>query len=303
MFAFLIKHSLVCMFLAALAGFLLPTASQALFPFLPYVLFTVMVLTLVGIRQNALITLLMQPAIWLYSLYHAFGLMLVTGGIAYLLGADSALLLAIVAVAATGSLFATPAIVRALGLDTLRAMAMTISTTLLLPIALYGVLWILPVGEGELDLQAYLLRLLIFIIAPMMLSFLLHRFVPQDVLNKALVTLSPYTILFVFAFPFGLIGSFRLLWDQDPMTASQYLAIAVGLCGIFYSSAFFYYRRYGVDQALMSAVTSGNRNVLLTYTIGGALLGPAFLPLAGAIQLPTYFIPVMTRWLARRLKS
>ncbi|WP_191600619.1 hypothetical protein [Marinomonas algicola] len=302
MLSFVIKHSLVFMFVAAIAGFLMPQYSLSFFPFLPYVLFSLMVLTLLSMKPSALLRMLVKPLVWQYACYHSFGLMALCIGASLLLGATDELVLAIGAVAATGSLFATPAIIRVLGFDVLMAMAMTIASTLLLPIAIYLLLCVTHSDGMALDIQSYCLRLVIFIFGPMLLSFLLHRFVRPEKVSRFLLTVSPYTVLLVFAFPFGLIGEFRLMWDRSPMLAYQYLAIATMLCGCFFISGFFLYRVKGVELAFVAAVASGNRNVLLTYTIAGSLLGPAFLPLAGAIQAPTYLLPVMAKWLAKKVK-
>lgn len=301
MFALLIRHSLLCMFLAAILGFLFPSVSLAVFPFLPYVLFFLMALTLLGIKQDKLLNRLKDIRVWYYSLLHAVFYMLIIGTVGWLCSANASLQLAMVAVAATGSLFATPAIVRALGFDSLEAMAMTIATTLLLPIVIFVTLLMYQDGDIHLDLVSYFLRLAIFVFGPMALSFVVHRFAPQEALEKLLFKFSPYTILLVFAFPFGLIGSFRLLYNDDPMVALNYLLVAVGLCLLFFIVSLVVYWRSGKEIALTAAITSGNRNVLLTYSIAGALLGPAFLPLAGALQLPTSLLPVITRWLSKRL--
>ncbi|MGB3385094.1 hypothetical protein [Marinomonas sp.] len=301
MFAFLIRHSLLCMFLAAILGFVFPSLSLSVFPFLPLVLFFLMTLTLLGIKQAELIVRLRNRKIWLYSSLHAIFYMLFIGLIGWLFSANASLQLAMVAVAATGSLFATPAIVRALGFDSVEAMAMTIATTLLLPLVIFVTLLIYQGDSVHLDLVAYFLRLIIFVFGPMAFSFLVHAIAPREALDRMLVKISPYTILLVFAFPFGLIGSFRVLFDQDPMAALNYLLVAMGLCALFFSVSLLVYWRSGKEIALTAAITSGNRNVLLTYSIAGALLGPAFLPLAGALQLPTSLLPVITRWLNKKL--
>ncbi|WP_438463709.1 hypothetical protein [Marinomonas sp. PE14-40] len=300
MFSFLIRHSLVFIFAAAILGFLLPEYSLKVFPILPYCLFVLMTLTLIGMKQNELVIKLKQLYVWWYACFHSFFLMLLSFGFAKMIGADEALTLAIVAVAATGSLFATPAIIRALGFDVMTSMAMTIASTILLPVAIYISLFLLQSGEVSLDMQAYIMRLVIFIFGPMLLSFVIHKYVPEDKLGRALVKISPYTILVVFAFPFGLISNFRLQWDQDPMLAYQLIGISTFLVTLFFVAAFVLYKKLGKEQAFMAAVTAGNRNVLLTHTIAGSLLGPMFLPLAGAIQVPTSALPIITKWLAKR---
>lgn len=287
------------MFLCALLGFLFPTASNGLFPALPYILFTLMLLTLLSMPMQSLIARVMNKSVWGYGLLHCAFFMLLFALIGWLLDVTGELLLAILGVGATGSLFATPAIVRALGFDSLEAMAMTIVSTLLLPIALFVPIQWIHVSSGSLDFVTYGIRLLVFIVGPILISYLAHRFLPQEWLNRTLLKLSPYTILLVFAFPFGLIGSYRDLWDRDVMLASQYLLLAIALVSVLFFVTFLVYRNSGVEQALTAAITAGNRNVLLTYSIAGALLGPAFLPLAGAMQVPTYLLPVVTK----RLKS
>ncbi|MFQ3186944.1 hypothetical protein [Marinomonas primoryensis] len=301
MLLFIVRHSLPFMFAFAVLGFLIPSVSLALFPFLPSVLFTLMTLTLLGMKQSELIKRLSSKEIWLYAVLHSAVFMVFVGVIGWWLSFSQDLLLAVVAVAATGSLFATPAIVRALGFDSLQAMAMTIATTLILPISIFLVLVLYQTERVELDWISYFIRLLVFIFGPMLFSFLVHRFLPKESLSRFLIKISPYTILLVFAFPFGLVGSFRVLFDQDPMMALKYFMIATGLCCLFFALSYFFYRKQGKAIALTAAITSGNRNVLLTYSIAGVLLGPAFLPLAGALQIPTYLLPVFTRWLSRTL--
>ena len=301
MLLFVVRHSLLFMFAFAVLGFLIPSVSLASFPFLPFVLFTLMTLTLLGMKQNELIKRLSSKEVWIYTVLHSAVFMGIVSVIGWWLSFDQDLLLAVVAVAATGSLFATPAIVRALGFDSLQAMAMTIATTLVLPISIFLVLILYQAERVELDWVSYFIRLLVFIFGPMLFSFLIHRFLPEEWLNRFLLKISPYTILLVFAFPFGLVGSFRVLFDQDPMMALKYFMIATGLCSLFFALSYFFYRKQGKAIALTAAIASGNRNVLLTYSIAGVLLGPAFLPLTGALQIPTYLLPVLTRWLNRTL--
>lgn len=295
MLTFLVKHSLVGMFICALLGFLFPSASNFVFPALPVVLFCLMLLTLLGMPIRRLTKRLVNQSVWLYGLVHSVLFMCIFAFVCWLVGASNELTLAILGVGATGSLFATPAIVRALGFDNLEAMAMTIATTLMLPIVLYFPIQWLHVAQGQLDFVAYGLRLLVFIVGPILISILLHRFLPSEWLQRTLVKISPYTILLVFAFPFGLVGAYRQLWQEDELTALLYLLIAALLVAVFFLVTLMLYRKQGYDVALTAAITAGNRNVLLTYSIAGALLGPAFLPLAGAMQLPTYLLPVITK--------
>lgn len=299
MISFLAKHSLIIMFICAFLGFILPKASAAVFPYLPYVLFFLMTLSMIGTDQPRLMKKLTQPACWLFSLLHSFGFMLLSFVGCHFLGLDSDLTLAIIAVGATGSLFATPAIVKAIGFDTVFAMAMTITTTLMLPLSLFITLLLFQQQSVSLDMYQYGLRLVIFIAGPMLLSLLMYRYIPTTRLKLIHQKISPFTIVLVFFFPFGLIGDFRVLWQESASEAYQYLLIACVICFLFFAVTYFIYKRSGKENALISAITAGNRNVLLSYTVAGSLLGPAFLPLVGALQIPTYFLPMVAKFIAK----
>ncbi|WP_338090360.1 hypothetical protein [Photobacterium swingsii] len=73
MLAFISKHSSLLLMLAAVFGFLLPNASKALFPYLPFILFFLMLFTLLGIQQQILIKKLAERQIWGYAFFHAAG--------------------------------------------------------------------------------------------------------------------------------------------------------------------------------------------------------------------------------------
>lgn len=299
MLAFLARHSAICLFIAALIGFVFPTVSLALFPFLPYVLFALMLFTLLGIHQGLLVKALGQWQVWVYAFIHAVVLTLITCSIAWVLGASTGLLLAISGICATGSLFATPAIIRSLGMDALIAMAYTIASTLLMPIVLFVNLTIFSGDAFSLDLQSYVIRLMVFIFGPMAFAAIFHALVKPEKLKRIHGKLAQFTIVLVFSFPLGLVGPFGEIWQDNQAYALELLAISVAICILFFSIAYGIYRRQGHEASMIAAVTAVNRNVLLTYTVAGIALGPVFLPLIGAIQLPIYLQPLLVRWAMR----
>ncbi|WP_198533006.1 hypothetical protein [Salinivibrio kushneri] len=302
MLAFLAKHSALCLFIAALIGFAFPSVSLALFPFLPYVLFALMLFTLLGIHQGLLVKALARWQVWVYALVHSVLLTVLTCSLAWLLGASTSLLLAISGICATGSLFATPAIIRSLGMDALIAMAYTIASTLLMPVVLFINLTVLSGDDFSLDLKSYAVRLVIFIFGPMLFAALFHALIKPEKLKRIHSKLAQFTIVLVFSFPLGLVGPFGAMWQKDSGYALELLAISVAICILFFIIAYGLYRKRGREASMIAAVSAVNRNVLLTYTVAGAALGPAFLPLIGAIQLPIYLQPLLVRW-GTRLKQ
>ncbi|WP_245907121.1 hypothetical protein [Photobacterium sanctipauli] len=288
--------------LAAIVGFIFPSLSTAIFPYLPYILFFLMLLTLLGMNQNALIKAIFKPGIWRYALIHSVLLTVISCAIAKMIGGSSAFILGVAGVAATGSLFATPAIARSIGLDALEAMAMTIASTLAMPVVLFFNLLIFQDDGFQLDMVSYIQRLLIFIAGPMLFSAIVYRYVPNPLLLRVHGKISQFTIILVFAFPFGLVGTFRNVFDISLSSGLFYSAVGLGLTVLFFAVGYFLCRRPNdIDSALLAATAAANRNVLLTYTVAGSFLGPEFVILMGAIQIPTASLPLFVRWLKPQL--
>ncbi|WP_299013314.1 hypothetical protein [uncultured Photobacterium sp.] len=299
MISLLSRYSSLLLIVAAAIGFAFPVLSATVFPSLPYILFFLMLFTLLGMPQSLLLSQMAEIQIWIYAIFHSTLLTLLSCFIAITMNASDDLILAIAAISATGSLFATPAIARSVGLEPLKAMAMTIASTLLMPVVLYINLMIFQDEQFSLDITSYLQRLVIFILGPMLFSAICYRLIPYHHLHRIHGKLSQVTIILVLAFPFGLIGPFREVFEQSLTDGFFYLAIGVAICSFYFFAGYLCYRYLGLDQGLLVAITSANRNVLLTYTVAGSYLGPDFLVLMGALQLPTYCLPLIIKGLYR----
>ena len=280
-------------------GFLLPSISAHVFDALPFVLFFLMFFTLVGLDQQRLVKSLLNLKGWWYAVVHTFVMITLCAAAVVVFELNRDYALAMLGVAATGSLFATPAIVRSIGLDDFTAMTYTITSTLLKPVALYAILWWAYNDQFELDIQAYLIKLTVYIIGPIILSFVIHACVDLSKIKKVHAELAKYNIMLVFLFPLGLMGDFRQLWDTNPVYALNLFLLACSLCTSFFIVAYLVFKFTDGDRAMIAAITSGNRNVLLTYTVAGAYLGPLFLPLVGALQLPIYLQPLLIKRLTK----
>ncbi|WP_427982120.1 hypothetical protein [Agarivorans sp.] len=297
------RYSTQLLATCVLVGFALPTLANALLPLLPVILFLLMLFTIVSLDIKTLLKDLSQRSVWLYAIWHTLGVTVLVMSLLWLFQIDSSLYLAIAASCATGSLFASPAIVRSIGLDAQQCMAMTIASTLLMPLVLLvnGLLFsqFSSTEQLPLDMLVYSQRLAIFIILPIFISVVTHKLIKQSQIERALLTIRPFTIVLVLFFPLGLMGAFRESYDLNPSQAWQYLAIAFAVSGLLFVSSFLLYIKQGKQQALICAITATNRNVLLTYSITGGFLGLEFLIYMGALQLPIYLLPLLVRLLYR----
>ncbi|UJF24845.1 hypothetical protein L0B52_01530 [Suttonella sp. R2A3] len=272
----LAHHGPIVMVACCILGFIFPDLSQMLLPTLPYFLFFLMFFTLLGINQRQLLRRMASPRPWLFALLQT-GLMCVfCTGLAYLLGARGALLLAIAATTATAPLFATSALVKSIGYDALQAMAYTIAATIIMPVILLVVLWLFAAPDSRIDFGVYTQRLLIFIGGPILLAGFIRQYVNEHILERIYPKVSQIAVILVFTFPFGLVAGFRHSVNTDWQYGLILLAIASVICFGTCILGFFIYRREGLDEAIPAAIASGSRNVLLTLTIAGTYLDTVF---------------------------
>lgn len=301
MLGFIARHSTLFMPLCALVGFTFPMLSNTILPFLPNILFFLMFFTLLGIDQKLLLQKLSRLSVWLYALFQSGFCCLLVSSLAYLCGARGDLLLAISALGATAPLFGSGAIVNAVGFDALLAMAKTISATLIMPLTLLIVLWLLGDKGATLNFGLYFQRLLTYIVAPIILAIVTRRGIHSDILAKFYPKVARFNIILLLMFPLGLMGGFRASFDNNPLQALYILILASLLAFGFYFFAYFLYAKKSKEIAIISALVCSGRNVLLTYTIATPFLGMWFLPLIGALQLPMFSLPLLGKYMAKKL--
>lgn len=303
MLRFIARHSTLIMPLCAVVGFFFPDLSNAVLAYLPEVLFFLMFFTLLGIDQYALLKRIVTKYVWGFAVLQSAGMSLALVLISYALGVRGDLLLAIAGLGATAPLFGSGALVNAVGFDAQLAMAKTIAATLVMPCTLLGVLWLLGDKDAHLDLATYIKRLVIYIIMPMVLAVAARRFIAPDVLSRYYPKVAQFNILLLLLFPLGLMAGFRETFDQDIWQALSLLALSSVLALFFYFSAYFIYRRFGYENAIVAAIVCGGRNVLLAYTITVPFMGAMFLPLLGAFQLPAFCLPMLGKYMVKRHRA
>jgi len=297
---FIARHSTLIMPVCAIIGFVFPDLSNAVLVYLPQVLFFLMFFTLLGIDQYALLKRIATRYVWIFALFQSTGMSLVLTLIAYALGLRGDWLLAIAGLGATAPLFGSGALVNAVGFDAQLATAKTIAATLVMPCTLLGVLWFLGDNNAHLDTGLYIKRLFVYIVLPMVLAVGVRRFVSPAILLRYYPKIGQFNILLLMLFPLGLMAGFRSTFDHDPWQALLLLVLSSVLALVFYFTAYFIYRRFGDENAIVAALVCGGRNVLLAYTITVPFMGAVFLPLLGAFQLPAFCLPLLGKYMAKR---
>lgn len=297
------KHSTIIMPLCAVIGFIFPALSNFVLEYLPEILFFLMFFTLLGIDQKQLVKRIGTGYVWGFAIFQSAIMSLAVTVIAYAMGVRDDLLLAIAGIGATAPLFGSGAIVNAVGFDALLAMAKTIAATLVMPVTLLVVLWVLGNKDAHLDFALYFKRLLIYIVAPMLLAVVARRVIPGDTLMHYYEKIRPFNIILLMMFPLGLMGGFRHTFDTNMRLALGLLSLSFVLALGFYFVAYWLYRRYDYEHGIISALVCGGRNVLLAYTITTPFMGALFLPLVGSLQLPSFCLPLLGKYMVRHHKA
>lgn len=297
------KYSTIIMPLCAVIGFIFPALSNFVLGYLPQILFFLMFFTLLGIDQKQLIRRIGTSYVWVFAIFESALMGLILTSMAYALGVRGDLLLAIAGLGATAPLFGSGAIVNAVGFDALLAMAKTIACTLIMPASLLIILWVLGDKNAHLDFILYFKRLLVYIVTPMILAVVVRRLIPAATLVHYYEKIRPFNIILLMMFPLGLMGDFRHTFDTNMNQALLLLGLSFIMAFIFYFSAYFIYRRFGYENAIISALICGGRNVLLAYTITMPFMGALFLPLLGAYQLPSFCLPLLGKHMVKQHKA
>lgn len=293
----ILKNRARIMPLAACVGFLLPSVADRLLPILPQVLFLLMLLTLLQLNITALWVKMRKMTVWRYALFCVVGCALLGVPVVYLLGARDEWLLVIAGVLVSAPLFGSGAIVSAIGFDAKDAMAKTIASTLIMPLPLLTVLYLLADG-ASLDFGVYATRLVVFIIAPIVLAIGLKKAFARAITrhHAAIGTVNFFVLL---AFPFGLVGSFRHLLDQNLMLGLKALGLGIILTIVPFLAAYFFYQKSPASIKMTHALLAGGGNMLLAYAISAPNLGNLFIPVVGAMQLPIFCLPILAKAMLR----
>lgn len=282
---------------AACAGFLLPSVADILLPILPQVLFVLMLLTLLTLDVKAMSVRLKNLEVWRFACFHVGAITVLGTMLAYVLfyafGVRGQWLLMVAGVLASAPLFGSGAVVSAIGFDAKDAMAKTIAATLVMPIVLLGVLFCFADG-ASLDWGVYIRRLLGFIVAPIVLAFVLKKIAAKPIAHaQAWISWVNFVVLLLF--PFGLVGSFRHLIDHNLMLGMQVLLLGIVLTVVPFFFTYWVYRKHAMQTKITHALLAGGCNMLLAYAISTPHLGSLFIALTGAMQLPIFCLAMVAK--------
>lgn len=204
--------------------------------------------------------------------------------------------------ACAGPIMASPLFAQILRLDAPLTVAVVVVTTLIMPVSLPLLGRYLPGIEFDIPLDAFLVRVAIFIIMPFVLAALAKWLVGTERLERNGQEIGGLTVIMLFFFGMSVMDGAQARLIAAPLdilglvlaafVLNAFLQAVVGL-------AFFW---QGREMVLAAAQASSNRNVGLVLGLLGAAAGPDFVLFVAAAQLPMFLTPILLPMLYNRVR-
>jgi len=187
-----------------------------------------------------------------------------------------------------------------LGLDGVLAALSTVSATLLLPITLTPLVYLLlPEAGVQVELLPFFGRVTLLVAVPFVLAGILRRLMGLQRLRRADQLLGGLNVLLLVVFSIAVMDGVTARLLDDPAHIARLLLAACLAAVLLHLMAYLLFRRAGVVAAYTAAVLGGNRNVGLMLVITAGTAGEMFSLYVGLAQIPMYFAPLLLTPLLR----
>ena len=297
---FLAHHGRLCLVFGLLVGIALPSVATALRPFLPEIVGCLLALTAmrIGLRQTVGELSGARDVIGLVlGLQVAAPVLAIT--VLNLVGQNGSLVgLAVVLMLAAPSISGSPALTLLLDHEPAPAMRLLLTGTLLLPLTIIPVLWLVPALGSLADVIQAALRLALVIAISVGLGFAVRGKLFPEPGQTVLATLDGAVALFLAILVVALMSALGPALRETPLLVLSWLAFAFLLN---FGMQILAGTLRGKPDFAAVGVVAGNRNIALFLVALPAAVTDPLLVFIGCYQVPMYLTPIlMRRFYARR---
>ena len=280
-------------------GLAVPAIADMLRPWALPALFLVCVFSLVPFARlplSAIISIdqdLLRVVLWQQVVLPC--IVIAAGVVAHF---PSSVIVLMIVTACSGSLFSSPALAEILGLDRQRALKAMVLSTFFMPLSLFLFLSIFHGSKASLDIGAYGLRTLVFLVIPFILLAAWRpaaKRMTEAASNKVAMVSRWATILALLLFGTGLMSAVSDKIEEDVGKVLFLLALATLLCLLMVGLTTIVMYRFGRCEAMTAAIVAGFRNIGLGFALVGETLGPDLAVYAGISLLPVFVAPLVIR--------
>ena len=181
-----------------------------------------------------------------------------------------------------------------LGLDGVLAALATVTATLLLPLTLTPLVFLLlPEAGVRVDLLPFFMRVTLLVVVPFLIAGVLRRLLGLARLRRADPLLGGCNVLLLVVFAIAVMDGVNHRLRDDPGLIGLLLLTACATAVLLHLLAYLLFRHAGPTTAVVAAILSGNRNMGLMLVITAGTAGEMFSLYVGIAQIPMYFAPLL----------
>ena len=203
-------------------------------------------------------------------------------------------LFAVIALCA-GSITATTALARLFNLNGALSLVVGLAGAILMPIPLYVFLQLMLGAESSIDFYTYCLRIVLFIVLPIILAWLLRRVISNQTDQWLQQTMPSVTLMLLVFFGLAVMDGVGEMMLSDSTRLLSYLLLAFGISIGVQLLTFIALYFLGARDATTGALLCAYRNMGMVAAIAGSSLGEDFFIFLGVWQLPMYVLPLLLR--------
>lgn len=216
-------------------------------------------------------------------------------------GLPAGLAVPLVFAAAAPPISSVPGFALLLGLDASLAFVVLVSTTALLPLTLGPLtFWLLDL-ELAFGLEAFLLRILLYIGVPFFATGLLRRLLSPAWIASHGEEISGAMALMLLTFGIGVMDGVTARLLADPLDVALFVLAAFAINIVMQAAGALAFLWLGLKAALSVGLTSGYRNMGLMLVLTAGIAGPDMSLFVAMAQLPMYMLPTLMHPLYRRV--
>jgi BASS family bile acid:Na+ symporter len=284
------------------AGLFLPPLAALFRDIVTVTVFGLMTLVLLRVDAARLLSYLRRPV--LVAALAAWMLLacpLLAYGVAWAAGLDGPLGAGLVIMATGCAATSSPAFARLVGLDAEVSLLVALVTTLLVPFTAPPLALGLMGIDLAISISGLMLRLLLVVGLPLMISIAIRRLVAREALDRAGPAVDGAVVWLVVLYGFGVMDGMLAKLIAEPAWVAAGLALAfAGNAGLNIATALAFLPA-GRRVALAGGLLSGNRNMALYLAVLPAARDERILLFFALCQFPLFLSPFLLRPLYARL--
>ena len=284
--------------LSIFAGIAFPALAAFFKPFLLPLIFLLFLSAVLQVSfSDAATAATGDHAGWITLLWQLLGLPLLFTVLLKPFLSDQLYLFAVIAMC-TGSITATTALSRLFNLNSALSLVVGLAGAILMPVPLYIFLRFLLGHAVSLDLTAYSIRSVIFIVMPIVVAFVIRKIISPEADIRLQQKMPSVAMLILVFFGLAVMDGVGEMLLNDPLRLMSYLVLAFGISIGVQLISYFVLSFLGPRDATTGALLCAYRNMGMVAAIAGTSIagsthGEDFFIFLGVWQLPMYVLPLL----------